>query len=368
MLTNQLGKRAQTNRLHNRQGAVTILVVALTIIMFIVAVFAIDYGYILVVKTDLQRAADHAALAAVQDIVPNEDGYQDLSSVESQLQLYTKENLGEDSFSIAASDIETGRFDPSNIYSSVTLLSTGVHDTVRVTLRRDDLNNTSVSLFFARLIGINNVDVSATSTAVLQKARYLTPGTDILPIAIPEDVWNSSDVGEIWSVYGNGRILDSEGDELPGNWGTLDVGATSNSTSELVDQINNGLRQEDLDFLADEGAIPDNTKIDSENPMWLSGDTGLSSGMKSAIQDSHGETKLVPIFDQTNDGNGGNLDFHVVGWGVVKIVSSQWRGNNNSSVVIQKTYTYDGDLRPQTDLSNTSQIIEAAYTSPILVQ
>ena len=89
--------------------------------------------------------------------------------------------------------------------------------------------------------------------------------------------------------------------------------------------------------------------------------------MKNAIIPAHGTTKLIPIFD-TIDGHGGGLEFHVVGWGVVKIIDSNWNGNKNSSVVIRKAYIYDGDLRPTNDLSDTTQIIDAAYTSPVLVQ
>jgi Flp pilus assembly protein TadG len=368
MVTINKNARASTRICGPRRGAISVLVIILLMIMLTMAVFAIDYGYLLVVRTDLQRAADNAALSAVQDLIPDANGNQDVDAAKATVRAYAAANLVDENFSVADEDIEIGRYDPDTVYSDFTIVSDGIYDTVRVTLRRDDLNNSSVTLMLARFVGVQTADISATSTAVLQKARFLEPGSDLLPIAIPQATWNAQQPGDEWSVYGSGRLVDENGNEVPGNWGTLDVGNTSNSTADLVNQINNGLRQEDLDALEQAGTISNSQQIDSQQSMWLNGDTGFSAGIKSAVIASHGKTKLIPIFDSMNGGNGGNLDYHVVGWGVVEIVSSSWQGNKKSSIVIRKTYSYDGDLRAHPDLSNTTDIIEAAYTSPVLVE
>ncbi len=363
--TQSLGK---INRTMEREGAVTVLVLFLVILMLTAAVFAVDYGYLLVVRTDLQRAADKAALAAVQDLVPDSFGNQNSTAARSTARAYAAINLGDENFSVADSDIEIGRYEPSTVYSNLTILPSGVRDTVRVTLRRDDLNNSSVSLFFARLLGFQTADVSARSTAILQKGQFLPPGSDILPIAIPQETWTSHTFGDEWSIYGNGQLIDAEGNEVPGNWGTLDIGRTSNANSDIVDQIMNGLRQRDLDALANAGTIPSNTHIDGDATMWLNGDTGFSAGMKDAIRQSHGSKKLIPIFSDLSNGNGGNLDYEISGWGIVEIVDSEWKGGNKSKIQIRKSFSYDGDLRPNPDLSNTANTITAVYTMPVLVQ
>ena len=353
---------------HHRKASVSILVAFLLVLMMMIAVFAVDYGHLLVIRTDLQRAADNATLAAVQDLVPDSNGEQNLSATRARVREYARVNLRDENFTVDDADIEIGRYDPETIYSGVTLLDSGIRDTVRVTLRRNDFANSSVTLMLARLLGIETKPVSATSTAVLQKARYLPPGSDILPIGIPVNTWNSQQPGDEWLIYSQGRLVDDNGNEVPGNWGTLDVGHSSNSNSDIYDQILNGLRQEDLDILASEGAISNAEHIDSDQSMWLSGDTGLSSGMKSAVIGSHGKRKLIPIYDTTTDGNGENLDFHIVGWGAVEIVTSNWNGAKKTYIKIRKSYTYDGDLRPHSDLSNTDQVIDATYTTPILVE
>ena len=97
--------------------------------------------------------------------------------------------------------------------------------------------------------------------------------------------------------------------------------------------------------------------------MDLNGDTGLSAGIKTAVYESQGKSKLMPIFDVFSE-KGGNLDFHIVGWGVIQIVDSSWQGSRNSAVMVKKSYLYDGDLRPHHDLSNTGDIIDRAFTTP----
>jgi len=350
-----------------RRGSVAVFVMFMLVVVLTMAVFAVDYGYLLVARTDLQRTADQAVLAAVQDLVPDQTGFQDVDKAKATLRDFVVTNTGQD-FTVDDTDVKIGRYDPDSVYSGLTILDNGTFDTVRVTLRRDDLTNSSVSLFLARLLGVDGADISVTATAVLRKARYLPPGTDLLPIAINVTTWNNAVTGYEWSIYGDGRLLDGVGNPVPGNWGTLDVGATSNSTADLSDQILNGLRSEDLDSLAAAGTIPDATHIDSQQQMWLNGDTGFSAGIKSSVIESHGKTKLIPLFDTTNSGNGGNFDFHVVGWGVVEIVDSNWNGNKKTFLRIRKTYSYDGDLRAHHDLSNTNQIINNAFTTPALVQ
>jgi Flp pilus assembly protein TadG len=67
-----------------------------------VVAFAVDYGYLLKIRTDLQRAADAAALAAVQDLVPRADGTQNLDAVRNRIREYLTTNT-DPTFSIPTS-------------------------------------------------------------------------------------------------------------------------------------------------------------------------------------------------------------------------------------------------------------------------
>ena len=340
----------------------------LMIPMLAMVAFAVDYGYILKVRTDLQRTADAAALAAVQGLIPAADGTQDLDAVRTTLREYATSNT-DNSFQVLDADIEIGRYDPATIYTNLTLLNTGILDTVRVTLRYDATANSRVALFFSQALGIDDAAVVATACAVLQKAAFIEPGMDVLPFAMPSDVWEARDPGDEWSVYGDGKLKDSGGNDIPGNWGTLDIGAESNGTSELNDQILNGLDQADLDALYADGRIGDASYIDGNAEITLNGDPGLSTGLKNSVEQIYGQKRMVPIYEPLSGPmQGNNVEFTVTGWGVVEVIGSNWGGAHNTYVTVQKAYMYDGDLRPQPDLSETVNIIDAVYTSPVLVE
>lgn len=364
-------KKTLKNQKSQRKGVIAVFVALLIIPMMAMVVFAIDYGYMHVKQSHLQKAADASVLAAVRDLVPNDYGYQNYYATRSTARNYAATNNQDvQNFHVHYHEIEIGKYDHAHIYSSVNIGSEGIADTVRVKLRRDSSANSPLSLFFAPVLGYDTANISVKSAAILQKGKYLKPGNAVLPFAVPENVWDSRYMGEVWSIYGDGKVKNAYGDDIPGNWGTVDIGPESNGTSQLNDQILNGLSQNDLNALNNDGRIPSNEHIDSSEPAWLSADTGLSSGLKNSVQQIHGQTRIVPIYDSLNGdfSNGENLEFHIVKWGVVEVVDSSWNGAKNTHLKIKKTYTYDATIEPQKDLSNTTGTIEGLFTVPALVQ
>src|SRR5262245_51588664 len=79
----------------HRRGNVLVLTALMLIPLLVMVALAIDYGYVLKVQSDLQRAADAAALACVQDLVPAADGTQDLNKVRDTLRSYAASNAGQ---------------------------------------------------------------------------------------------------------------------------------------------------------------------------------------------------------------------------------------------------------------------------------
>jgi Flp pilus assembly protein TadG len=353
----------------HRSGVIAVLAAVMSAVLVGMIAFAVDYGYLLKVRTDLQRSADASALAAVRDLIRQVDGTQDLDQVRATARTYAQENLNDPSFQVASADIAIGRYDPQSIYSGVTLLSDGTFDAVRVTLRRDGATNPSVPLFFARLLGKDQSTVIASATAVLQKAEIMDPGSAVLPFATPKVVWDGLSPGQTWSAYGDGKLKDANGNDIPGNWGTIDIGSTGNSSSDLNNQILNGLKQSDLDALYSDGRIPQNTFIDSGVPAFMQGDSGLSSGLKQSVQAVEGQQKLIPLYDElAGKLSGNNVEVHVIGWGVVTVVGSEWQGQTNTRVIVRKSHLFNGKLRPIASLSSGSGYIDGAYTSPVLVK
>lgn len=385
--------RQQSNpRLHRqRRGSVASFLAILMMPMLALLALFVDYGFLLYARTDMQRAADQAALAAVQDLVPDLDGDQDFDQARATARQYVQQNLG-DQFVVNDSDIEIGRYNPDSIYTNVELLDNGTADCVRVTVRRDPSANSSISLYFARLFDKDTEDITATAAAVLQRARYMPPGTGIFPFAIPDDQWEDLPPGGEFNLYGDGKIEDGAGNTVPGNWGTVDIGPANNSTNDLRDQIVNGLSQDDLDSLERQGAIADSAHIDSlaDLPMTLDADPGLSSGMKEAVEEVQGLYKIAPVYDASavagnngngngnsngngkgngNSGSGGdNLTYPIIGWAVVYVADSHFGGSKDTYINVKKGSMYEGNMTPNDDLSDPESGIEGVYTSPVLVQ
>lgn len=356
----------KTAHMRNRQGTIATLMSVMILPLLMLLALSVDYGFLCLVKTDLQRSADHAVLAAARELVPDDWGQQDVDAVKTMVRYAIEQNLG-DEFAIDDDDIEIGRYDPTTIYSGLQILDTGTFDTVRITLRRDDIDNQSISLFFARLFNRDRASVWVSATAVLQRARYLGPGANVLPIGVDVQAWDTLSIGDEMSVYGDGRVENHQGQTIPGNWGTIDIGDDSNSTAALRKQIVDGLSQDDLDALHDDGIIESADYIDTTQEVSLKGDPGFSAGIKHAMWEVEGQTRIVPIFDHVS-GNGNNTSYDIVKWAAVRMVDFRFAGSKNSYVEIRKSFLYDQAMLPIHDLSDQSGGIENVYTYPALVE
>ena len=368
-----------------RKGISAPLIAALMVPLLGMVAFAVDYGYLTVVRADLQRAADASVLAAVLDLIPSPSGVQDEAAVRARVREYVNKNLNTgSSFSVPDGDIVIGRYDPTTVNSgNLVLFNTGIKDTVKVTLKRDGSVNNSVGLFFARVLGLDSQNVTVTATAVLRKGIAARAEADILPFALPESFWDSLNPGDDLRIFNDNKIedgfgnqvtvIDNLGQSVPGNWGTVDIGYENNSTHDLEGQIINGLRQDDVNELYAENRINTNQHVAA--PLNVQAETGLSAGMKDSVRAIHGQTRIIPIYDTVNGefggtGGGGNTaEFHVVKWGVIRVIDSRWNGNKNTYINAERAYTYDAALVAREDLSDGSTpSIEGAFTSPVLVR
>lgn len=371
-----------------RRGAVAPFLAVMSVPLVGMIAFSIDYGYLKNVECELQRAADASALAAVMELIPADDGTQSADQVRATVKAYVQQNLanspaGDNTFTVLDADIEIGCYEETSINGTapVTFKNTGQWDTVRVTLRRDASANGNVNLFFARVLGSDSKPVTATATAVLRRAQAPKSGADILPFALPVNFWDSLAEGEQLSIYNDNKIrdadlnevtvLDNDGNSVPGNWGTVDIGFDNNATEDLEYQILYGLTQDNLDAMVLSGRIPNASEL--ATPVTLDADPGISLGIKDEVQAIYGQSRIIPLYDYVAGdlnatGGGDTAQFHVVAWGVVKIVNSFWVGNKETSIVALKAYTYDGALVPLENLTNKETVLKNIFTSPVLVR
>lgn len=137
-----------------RRGAIIVLVALLLVFLMVMAAFAIDIGYLGLVRNQLQVAADAAALAAAADMSISAKAGRDAAKA------IAAENVAggpNDKVTLVDGDIDYGTW---NTGSRTFTAGTATTNAVRVTARR------TASLFFGRVIGFDNRAVTASAIAV----------------------------------------------------------------------------------------------------------------------------------------------------------------------------------------------------------
>ena len=152
---------------------------------------AVDMGLLYATKSELQNAADAAALAGAATMVSFSEGGE--ISVHPTTAVTTAQQVSEanqaqgvnlslrsEDAVIGYWDVATASFDPGLTGSSNPDDVTGFQATVR----RDELANGPVETFFIGLVGFGSVELQATSTAFLGWAGLAEPSALDLPLAI----------------------------------------------------------------------------------------------------------------------------------------------------------------------------------------
>ena len=152
---------------------------------------------------------------------------------------------------------------------------------VRVTTDSD------IDTFFMTIVGIDEIEVSTNATAMTSQLPEGAPSGILLPIGVFDSPYEP----------GSSYTL-TEGSHGPGNFGWL---SWSGSPSANV--------------LAASVCVPDNPEYTF--PVWIEGATGVMN--KREVRDcfdayiANRTVVLVPIWSQTNNGGGANLDYEVIG-------------------------------------------------------
>jgi hypothetical protein len=198
--------RTFRNLLSDRRGAMVINVAIGIVLIFGFAVVAIDMSMLQLAKTQLQNAADAAALAAAT-VLFYSDGDQAVATAEA----IRIAGLNE-----AVQDIQR----PVMIGESDVTFPGG--DSVTVVTHRTTATGDPVTHYFLRVLGdtlVNKGDVRATATAAVQ----LICGTDCLkPFCVP-DRWADADSDGYWDPAdeyedANGNGVWDAGEPLTEDW------------------------------------------------------------------------------------------------------------------------------------------------------
>lgn len=146
--------RALCSRRVPRRGAVLVLAAFMMVAMLGFVAFAVDLGYMMVVRSQLQTAADAAALAATASLGGTEEG---VVTIAQEFAGYNK--AGSVPVTLSSQDVEFGNWDAcGRVFSP----SPSMGNAVRVTARCNDATGNN-RLFFASIFGIDRffTEVSA---------------------------------------------------------------------------------------------------------------------------------------------------------------------------------------------------------------
>lgn len=164
------GKQRSKYDPRHRRAVVAIQVAVFAVILVGFAALTLDIGAMYNTRSDLQRTADAAALAAAARLSQYEDG-SPIELARQVAQEFTEKNkvFGNSMTLDPDSDVTFGRanYDASNNTYSFTPTEL-MPDAVEVRVRHtSDSVNGSVSLYFARIFGISETQMSASALAIM---------------------------------------------------------------------------------------------------------------------------------------------------------------------------------------------------------
>lgn len=361
--------RLQCLHAPQRRGAVIVLATILMIVILAFAAFVVDVGYMVVVRNQMQTAADAAVLAAGMELA---DGY-GAGAIRTQSQMVDRASAA--GTTIAAQnrmldrssaylnpsrDLEFGkRTWNSNTQQWGYQWGSGPYDSVRATIRRNQvasgpndepLPDGEVNLFFARALGNKTAGFKTEAIATLNPGIgiRIVAGSgataDVLPIALDQQTWTnllSGTGGDDYAYDPTTGTVSSGHDGIkevniyptgssnlpPGNRGTVDFGSSNNSTADLSRQIRYGLNAEDLSY------FPNNELRFDNGPMIINGDTGISAGIKDDLTAIIGEPRAMPLFTSVS-GPGNNAMYTIPKLVGVRIVYVKLTGSPSQKQVI----------------------------------
>ena len=352
---------------HTRRGGVVVFVAVVMVVLLSMAALTIDLGTLYVARAELQRSADAAALAAALDLL-DEDilagapyMYDEIAAATASAVEYGGMNAVMNAYPTIdpSSDVTIGYLldpdNPDDVFT--TAVNPSLYNSARVTVRRTSVLNGSVIFSFAAIFGSYSSDLVAEATATYKDGVTgfeVTPATGnagLVPFSLHVDAWDdlitqSFTMGDNYSwdeatqsvVPGPDGIMELNlypgggANQLPpGNFGTIDIGASNNSTQDLARQIRTGVNESDIAALGGSFSVPTT----------LNGDTGLSAGIKDDLASIVGQARTISLFSNVS-GNGNNSMFDIVGFGGIRFMAVNLTGKmSNKAVIVQPAFVIE---------------------------
>lgn len=357
---------------HRRRGITLPLLAALIVVLIGLLAFAVDLGYISLVRGQMQTAADAAALASASQLLDRDwlqgDTSQSLAEADAQAGRFAAANrAGGVALKLGTGDVEYGYIanprDPGSPFD----VGRTPYNSARVTVQRTEAQNGELGLFFAKIFNRNSLPLQTSATATYEGAIGGFEFNDndphqkslLLPYTVHVDHWEAAftagsdlfgrnpETGEVTAV-GDG-ILEVKlfpTSTTSGNFGTIDIGSSDNSTSDIERQTLNGPSRADFE------AMGRKFELGTDGTLVLDGDTGISAGVKDAMKQIEGQARIIPLYT-TVTGDGDNSRFTITRFVGCTVVSVKLTGGDKH-ILIQPEFAIDPTAKgggPESDHS-----------------
>lgn len=366
--------------LKNRRRAIVAVWTALTMSLLLgFAALAVDVGYLFMVKSELQNAADSAALAGASALLDPGQLSGAISEAElialgtDRTEQYAGKNIaGGQLVQLDSSDISIGHLSNPNDLQDTTIVEASPYNVVQVWARRSDGSlNGPVSLFFAKILGHNTASVSASATAMLDSnvSGYRprpNSNSPFIPMSVRKALWDTEivnqlgdddygydpDTGEITNVS-DGRpeisiypekkkVYGDDPYDGSGNFGLLNINLQNNGANAMAQQIRDGLTYEDILSISGESELRFYTDEGMAVTHIIGGTPGLKASLKDDLESRLGD--VIGFFiHQSVAEQGANAEFTTVDIQFGRLMHVNLTGSPQNKVVIVQPAAYIGE-------------------------
>jgi Flp pilus assembly protein TadG len=383
----------------NRRGAVAPFAAVLAAILVGMVAFAVDVGWIVLTKSQLQNAADAAVLAGIDSLM---DGFLQhsltknadqqnqivtttLASARTRAKQYAGYNDagGVSQLGLRDEDIEFGFTDVGGTYTPMPAY-TGYPNTIKVLMRRDEQANGALKLFFAPVLGRYSTELTATAAGTAMAGSLDSFATNaprdvsLLPVTYDVEHWNNylktgaDPDGDITlTTDGVAQLQVYPSVKYEGNFGLLALDDAHTGASEVSGWISDGLSTASIATLENNGLIPLSSRT---GDAWdWRGENGFKSSVVQEINDHVGEVYALPLFKayasgsnyEAGVGQGSHFDFNIVQFVGVKIMP----GDYNREVIVLPA-AYIDPFATYTDVApmGTHSTLMTTFTTPKLTR
>jgi hypothetical protein len=340
------------------------------------AALAIDLGYVSVVQTELQTAADASALAGASGLLDpirfKESTTQDMlvAIAKERANEYASKNCAEGkTLTLTSSDILVGLLaHPLNLHEPITTVTSDPYNAVQVRVRKDSGSpNGSVSLFFAKVWGKGSTSTWAEATAVVDdRISEFTPkesGGPLIPITVRKQKWVTEiEQGNGQDCFGynaeTGQITQGP-DGIPeisiypektnknspagsGNFGLLNFENGSSSVNPVGDQIEAGISAQIMQRTIGSESIVFYDENGQNFTYNIEGTPGLKASLSDEFSSRLGD--VVGFFIHTDNpaGNGSNCNYPINDVKFGRVLYVNLNGSQNSKAIVVQPAVYTG--------------------------